>query len=116
MATVYRRAGGYKLEKLIGKHEDVQNRMDEVAEHIRRRATAELAKHEDTGDSYIEAVGVGTKLPDRYITLNDERGQGAAMSIEYGRRPSYSEDGDLIDPGMEGIAPLRKAAAIHHGR
>lgn len=117
MARVYKRVGGVKIEKLIGQHEDVQQRMDEVAEHVRRRAEGILRAHRADGDAEIEVVQKGALLPDRYIVLADVAGPplrpgGAAMTIEMGRAPSYGSDGQLIHPGHAPIAPLRRAATI----
>lgn len=112
MAVVYKKAAGYKIQKLVGMHEDVQQRMDEVAHHVRQRAVRILAQHEDQGHAFIEPVSSGTKLPDRYIVLNDTRGMAAAMTIEFGRGPSYSDQGALIHPGHDPVAPLRRAAQI----
>lgn len=112
MAKVYLRAHGYKLEKLIGKHDDVQDRLDQVAGHIARRARGVLAAHRHKGHAEIEGPYKGSKLPDRYIVLSDERGQSAAMSIEFGRGPRFSGDGNMLDPGAPPVAPLRLGASM----
>jgi len=68
------------------------------------RATRILGAHTAEGHSYIDTDRGNV---DHYVILNDERGQSAAMSIEYGREPDAEGKG-----GMEGVAPLRKAFGI----
>lgn len=46
------------------------------------RAAAVLAAHHHTGDSRIETEHGHI---DHYVVLNDDRGQHAAMTIEFGR-------------------------------
>jgi hypothetical protein len=48
---------------------------------------------------------------DYYLVLNDERGQKAAMSIEYGRSADDPED-PHPHPGTDGLHILHKAAGI----
>lgn len=49
---------------------------------------------------------------DRFVVLSDERGMGAAMSIEFGIAPGIDTEGNFY-PGTRAVAPLRKAAGIH---
>jgi hypothetical protein len=101
MAEVFAYVNGMKLERFIAKHETVQNELDRIAFEARVRAEAELARHHHDGHAFIETAKGDI---DRYIILNDTNGQGAAMSIEYGRQPDADGKG-----GMEGLAILHKA-------
>lgn len=107
MAEVYYAAGGYQMEELIARHRDVQDWLDEAAGDIGRAARSNLAAHRDSGDAYIETHNGEI---DRYIVLSDERGQSAAMSIEYGRGPG---DGPMpFALGTQGTWVLHDAARL----
>lgn len=104
MAQVYKRVGGRKIEKVIALHKDVQDGLDRHALRMGGTAEALLAGHRHEGHARIE---VDEGDVDRYVVLSDERGQKAAMSIEFGRRPD--EDGN---GGMEGLRILHRAAGL----
>lgn len=97
MSQIYRRAGGFKMEKLIALHATVQKRLDEEVLRAGLRAEAKLAQHRDTGASSIH---VERGKVDRWLELEDAH----AMSIEFGRQPD--ENGR---DGMEGLRILRDA-------
>lgn len=115
MAEIYKKIpgkGGGKIQKVIAEHDGVQDWLDEYIFHAAVRAEAILAEHRDQGHAFIE-VEAGDI--DRYLILNDERGQAAAMSIEYGRAPSTREraDGTVEESGgMEGLFILHKAVHL----
>lgn len=100
MAEVYRFVNGMKLEKLIALTAEAQAGLSASTEKTAAAAKAILASHRHEGHSRIEVEDLGI---DRMITLNDERGQKAAMTIEFGRR------GGGKNGAMEPVAPLRKA-------
>jgi hypothetical protein len=81
---------GKKLQKAIGLHEDVQARLALEAELGAFRADANLAIVRAKPGYDIPAVTRSSRSTkgkvDRYVILNDERGLGAAMTIEYGRK------------------------------
>lgn len=79
---------GY-LEFYIAALPGVQGAIDDFTFEIAVRAEEDLRQHSvsnpaNSGDSYID---VEKDELDRLVSLNDERGQGAAMSIEYGHGP-----------------------------
>jgi hypothetical protein len=74
----------------------------EDTEDIARKATATLAAHRDSGDARIT---VGHSGRDSVIYLDDERGQAAALSIEYGHGTA---DGKWV----EGAYVLHRAAGL----
>ena len=100
MAEVYRHVNGQKLERFIATLPEVQRPLRGLSNFMAAEARAELAKHRHSGDARITVEGVDGI--DWLITLNDERGQLASMSIEYGRRPSERNG------GMEGLFILHR--------
>lgn len=84
MAEVYKYVRGMKLEKFIAKEPGVQTRLRDQAYQIADLASGILAEHRHAGHSRIE-VERSPKQVDWDIVLSDERGQRAAIAIEYGR-------------------------------
>lgn len=103
MSEVYRRVNGKKLTKLIAEHEVVQFRLGQVTGELAARASSILAAHRHDGHARIETE---RGRIDHYVVLDDTRGLGAAMSIEFGR------EGSELRAGMQGVAPLRRAASL----
>ena len=104
MATVYRSVGGKKLTKLTATMPGVQGYLRETVFEMQAKAAAELVEHRVDGDATIE---VDHGDVDWYLVLSDERGQKAALSIEYGRQASKQE---YIDP-KTGEKKTRKIGA-----
>lgn len=92
MADVFRAVNGRKLTKIIALHETVQHRLDDIVLERAVVAEAILRSHEHTGASRIT---VEEGKIDRYVVLDDTRGQEAAMSIEYGRKIK-DEHGNVV--------------------
>jgi hypothetical protein len=63
-----------------------------------------LAQHTSSGDSRI--VVVKSTRPDAFVCLDDDGGQGAAMSIEFGRHEGGKSG------GMDGLHILGRAFGI----
>ncbi len=120
MAEVFRKVQsgkgkGRRIQQAIGLHEDVQSRLRLEAVLGAFRADANLKKHRVSGDSYISTE---SGRVDHYVILNDERGQGAAMTIEYGRKglePEELEDNSLSSGEMEGLFILHEAMKFSRG-
>jgi hypothetical protein len=122
MAKIYRRAGGRPVTEIIARHKDVQDELDRRAFEIGVRAETFLLEHRLEGDAEIE---IAEGDIDRYVVLSDERGQKAALSIEFGRS-AYTvtrrdEDGNefTYEVGeMEGLFILHRASnlPIRRGR
>jgi hypothetical protein len=108
MAEVYRRVKGMEIQKLIGHVRVVQRSLGTHGAAIAARARTNLAAHKDEGHAFIET---STGDMDVWVTLNDERGQAAAMSIEFGREATIGEDGKATG-GMRGTRVLRDAAGL----
>lgn len=102
MATVYARVNGDPIQRLVARTREVQVALSEEAANGARRARARLSSHRDSGDSFIE---VEKGHIDRYVVLNDMRGQHAAMSIELGH---YVKTKDGLK-WVEGIHVLSRA-------
>ncbi|WP_394615885.1 DUF5403 family protein [Lentzea sp. JNUCC 0626] len=110
MAQVYRRVRGQKIERLIAQHATVQKRMDDLTLEGAARAEARLGEHRHDGHARID---VEQGDIDRYVVLDDERGLMAALSIEYGRKPTpASEENPDGGKGMEGLWILHDAMGL----
>lgn len=99
MAQVFKNAN-----RVAARAKETQRELDHVTIRGAAKADAILAEHEDTGASYIEWE---KGRVDRFVILNDERGLGAAMSIEFGRKLS---DGRRTTP----VYALHDAMGLAH--
>lgn len=116
MAEVYRRVAGMSLEEAMARSSEAQDEIRPIVAERAARARAQLDAHRDSGDSFIESEHVDGI--DWLVTLNDTRGQKAAMTIEKGRRryaigprtpdtPRHGHDkNDNIVGRMAGVRPL----------
>ncbi|ANT41114.1 hypothetical protein BI024_gp15 [Streptomyces phage Nanodon] len=121
MAKIYDRVGGRDLEQFIALNPSVVDELDSRTFEIAVRAEGYLAEtrldKSNGGDSFID---VERGKVDRYVVLNDERGQSAALSIEYGRAAGEYETRDeetgekvTIPYGeMEGLYILARASNL----
>lgn len=100
MAQVYKSVGRYSLEKAMGLQVDVRDALDRAALEMGVEAEGILAGHRDAGNARIE-VENDKGYVDVYVTLNDEDGLEAAMSIEYGK-----------EGVSDGLYVLHRAAGI----
>lgn len=117
MAEVFHTVNGEKIQRFMARHPAVQDALQREAVAASNRARRLLGKHREQGHARIESVGRG--LIDRYVTLSDERGQRAAMSIEYGRRKKriVNPDGTTRSQGgMKGLFILHRATGLRHKR
>lgn len=117
MAHLYKRVGGRAFEQAIALNDGVQAELEARAFEIGIRAEQLLVAHRQEGHAEI-VIEEGDV--DKHVVLSDERGQKAAMSIEYGRAPGEIE---VTDPdtgerymveteGMEGLFILHRAANL----
>ncbi|MCJ0870259.1 DUF5403 family protein [Streptomyces sp. AP-93] len=116
MAKVYKSVGGRKLTKVLALNEAVQAELDVRTFEIAVRAEELLVQHRADGHARID---IDEGRVDRFVVLSDERGQKAALSIEYGRQASVvvrkDKDGnDYLDvvPPMDGLYVLATAAHL----
>lgn len=114
MVEIYRNRG---LERRLARRPEVQAELRSARDQLARVASSILAASHDHGDAYIDTAK-GTI--DHYVVLNDERGYGAAMTIEYGREGntvfrSGPNKGKPV-PATEPVAPLRTAMAFARAR
>lgn len=119
MAEIYRNMGGRSLEKGLAVMPEVQDYLDFATFEIAVRAEELLLQHRQEGHAAIE---VENGKVDHYVILSDERGQKAAMSIEYGRsgytRTMVDKNGNQfqVDVGpMDGLYILHQAAHLRGG-
>ncbi|WDS51729.1 hypothetical protein SEA_TRIUMPH_15 [Streptomyces phage Triumph] len=106
-----------KLKKIAAQHVDVQAEVDRRAFQVAVRAEQLLLQHHVDGHAEIDIVHGAT---DWYVVLSDERGQKAALSIEYGREAGEYEKRDeetgetvTVPYGeMEGLFILAEASHL----
>lgn len=97
-----------QVNDIISKHETVQGFLEDFTFDMAAQAEVDLVEHREDGHAQIEwEHGV----VDWYVTLSDDRGQKAALSIEYGREPYTDEHGRKVG-GMEGLYILTRATGI----
>ncbi|PHQ49473.1 hypothetical protein BLA24_25895 [Streptomyces cinnamoneus] len=116
MAKVYQSVNGRKIEKYVAVNEGVQAELTARAFEIAVRAEEILVQHRADGHAEID-VEAGDN--NRYVILSDDRGQKAALSIEYGRAESVivrkdRDGGKYLDvlPAMDGLYILATASNL----
>ncbi|MFE7480019.1 DUF5403 family protein [Streptomyces sp. NPDC057552] len=116
MAQVYPSIGARSLEKVIAVHDGVQDELTRRAFEIGVRAEEILISHRADGHAEID-IEAGDN--NRYVVLSDDRGQKAALSIEYGRAESVvvregKNGGKYLDviPAMDGLYILATASNL----
>ena len=113
---------GLKVTTAVAVHEETRAAVASHAKRVGKEASSILVAHRESGDAYIEVVddtatqvessnGKNYKFTDKIVVLNDERGFGAAMTIEYGMGPGIDDEGYFY-PGTDAVAPLRRAAGL----
>ncbi|MEU3709008.1 DUF5403 family protein [Streptomyces catenulae] len=120
MATVYSSVGGRKLSKVIALNDAVQAEVAARTFEIAVRAEEILQQHR--ADGHAEIVIEEGKI-DKYVILSDDRGQKAALSIEYGRKASVvvrrdKHGNEFLDvvPEMDGLYILATASNLSKKR
>ncbi|MER6314620.1 hypothetical protein ABT237_12735 [Streptomyces sp. NPDC001581] len=116
MAEIYSSVNGRKIEKLMAVNDVVQAELDRRAFEIAVRAEEILIRHRADGHAEID-IEAGDN--NRYVILSDDRGQKAALSIEYGREASVvirkdKHGGKYLDviPEMDGLYILATASNL----
>ncbi|GGU41470.1 hypothetical protein GCM10010211_00560 [Streptomyces albospinus] len=116
MAKVYRSIGGRSIEKVIAVNDGVQAELTVRAFEIGVRAEEILLRHRADGHAEID-IEAGDN--NRYVILSDDRGQKAALSIEYGRKASvvvredkYGKKYLDVIPEMDGLYVLATASNL----
>ncbi|MEU5403716.1 DUF5403 family protein [Streptomyces sp. NPDC005963] len=71
-----------RLAHIVARHEGVTDELDRRAFEVAVRAEELLIEHRADGHA---AIDVAQGDIDFYVVLSDDRGQKAALSIEYGR-------------------------------
>jgi hypothetical protein len=106
VAEVWRRGdNGMLTVKIAALADETQDALGAHRDVIAARAAAILAAHHHSGDARIDT---GDGDVDKYVILDDSRGLGAAMTIEFGRSAGTSNPGGPA----AAVAPLRQAAGI----
>lgn len=105
MAEVYQTINGRRMDDYVAHRNDVQGAVGYFGMLVYANAINNLNRHHDQYHATIEYERWDT---DRAIILSDERGQKAAMSMEYGRGPQF--DGGR--GGMDPLSILHDAAGL----
>lgn len=104
--VLYKNAG----ERPLAKSRIVQDYLAEITFEMHAKADADLQQfHQHEGHAFVEVVHGDI---DWYIVLNDERGQAAALSIEFGRAGFIDPETGELWGEMEGTYILRRATGI----
>lgn len=110
MAEVFDTVHGQPIERVIARTREARDGVRDEVEERKRVAEAILASHRHDGHSKITLEKAGPF--DFLLTLDDDRGQGAAMTIEFGREGGNLDvNGNPVAP-MDPVAPIRKAVNI----
>jgi hypothetical protein len=109
MAEVYRRVRGMPVQKAIAHTQEVQEELMMRSWEIAMRAEANLVKHRQDGDAQILLMQGDI---DHYVVLDDTRGMGAAMSMEFGRAGFIDPESGIIYDRMEPLFILTEAANL----
>lgn len=97
------------VEKALAKNEFVQDFMEDVLFVMEAVATVSLIEHKQDGHASIETAHGRI---DHYLILNDERGQDAALSIEFGRAGYIDPETGEVWGAMEPLYILTNAANL----
>ena len=109
MAVIYKNLGGRKLEKGLAVMPGTQAALHTDTLDIAWRAEKLLIEHHADWHSEID---VDHGDVDWYVILSDERGQKAALSIEYGRAAYVDPETGEERGAMEGLYVLHRASNL----
>ena len=98
-------AGPGGINDIVANLSGVQGEMDQILADALGHASSELAAHHHDGHAQVEVEKWG---PDRALILSDERGQAAAMTIEFGRHRPKNQMGEKQSQS-KGLFILRNA-------
>ncbi|GIF02225.1 DUF5403 family protein [Paractinoplanes rishiriensis] len=104
MAEIYR-----STNRRLAKNAEVQAELERRAFEVAARAEVELIRHRQDGNAEID---IEHGRIDWYVILSDERGQKAALSIEYGRVGYTDPETGESWGAMEGLFILHRAAHL----
>jgi hypothetical protein len=115
MAEIFRRMNGKgtAVDKAIAKSVVVQQRLDVGAFEIGVRAEDLLLEHQQEGHARIQ---IASGDVDRYVILDDDAGDEAALSIEFGRAGYIDPETGETYGAMDGLYILTQAAGLKKDR
>ena len=93
---LYKTVKGKKREHAYALLEDTQKGVAGFAAAKAVLALSNRMRHVAEGHADIELESGNGTNPDWYVVLSDDRGLGAAMSIEFGRDAIRDDDGNII--------------------
>ncbi|WJN63266.1 tail completion protein [Streptomyces phage phiScoe54] len=123
MFEIDNKVEGKDFEKFIAMMPGVAGALDDTTFEVAVKAEALLKEHQDYDEE--ERLGGHSEIDiergrvDRYVVLNDDRGQKAAMSIEYGRaagkktvKDKHGNDVEIEWGASEGLFILAQASNL----
>ncbi|QEQ94045.1 hypothetical protein SEA_SAFTANT_13 [Streptomyces phage Saftant] len=123
MVYIEPKPGGRKFEQFIGMLPGVAAALDDTTFEIAVKAEGYLQEYQDYDEEERNAghseIDIERGRVDRYVVLNDDRGDKAAMSIEYGRaagkKTVKDKDGNDVEVewgAMDGKFILARASNL----
>lgn len=109
MAVIYKRAGGRKVEQIVAMHVDVQDYLERLVFEMKAQGDVMLIEHRVEGHAELE---IDHGDIDWYLTLSDDRGDKAALSIEFGRAGFVDPETGEEFGAMDGLFILHKATGL----
>lgn len=109
MAEIYEKVNGKPIQEYLARRDDVQLTLRSYTFEIAARASVLLLEHRYEGHARIETNHWDV---DHYVVLSDERGQKAAMTIEFGREAHTDPKTGRRVGAMEGLFILHRAAGV----
>ncbi|WJN62711.1 tail completion protein [Streptomyces phage phiScoe15] len=121
MVEIDKNVNGKEFQKFIAMMPGVAGALDDTTFEVAVKAEALLQLHQDYDDDTDahSSIDIERGRVDRYVVLNDDRGQKAAMSIEYGRaagsKTVKDKDGNDVEitwGASEGLYILAQASNL----
>ncbi|WJN62944.1 tail completion protein [Streptomyces phage phiScoe25] len=123
MVHIEKNVNGKEFQKFIAMMPGVAGALDDTTFEVAVKAEALLQLHQDYDEEErLEGhseIDIERGRVDRYVVLSDDRGQKAAMSIEYGRaagsKTVKDEHGNEVEVSwgaMDGLFILAQASNL----
>lgn len=109
MARIYQGIGRRNIEHVIAVNDGVQAELEARTFEMAARAEVLLIEHRADGHA---AIDIEHGDVDWYVVLDDERGQEAALSIEYGREAGENKKTGKRWGAMDGLFILHRATNL----
>lgn len=98
-----------RVHEAVVRQKPIKKKTKSIADGVGARASIILGMHKHDGHAEIN-VETGDHS-DAYVYLDDSKGQGAALAIEFGHMHAGWERGEKVTM-VRGVAPLRGAIGL----